>query len=209
MLNSSVLVLNRSFIPVHVTTVKRAFSLVFSGTADIVDAQYRTFDFQAWLSAPSHPEDEVIGSTSGPVRVPRVIVLTWFDRLPRRHVRYSRTNVFTRDDFTCQYCGERPPRSQLNLDHVVPRAQGGRTTWENVVASCVTCNRRKGGRTPEQAKLRLRNTPVRPRWTPMLNVAPSNGSRYREWQPFLGSAGGRVRAVRHAVSAGGEADLAH
>ena len=198
-----------TFIPVHVTTVKRAFSLVFSGTADVVDHEYRTFDFESWLSAPSSPGDEVIGSTSGPVRVPRVIVLTWFDRLPRRHVRYSRTNVFTRDEYTCQYCGERPPRSQLNLDHVIPRAQGGRTTWENVVASCVSCNRRKGGRTPEQAKLRLRQPPVRPRWTPALNVAPGGASRYREWLPYLGAGGGRARTVRRPTSARSEADLAH
>ena len=133
MLNSSVLVLNRSFMPIHVTSVKRAFSLVFAGTASVVDEQYQTFDFVAWMSAPAGPHDETIGSTSGDVRVPRVIVLTFFDRLPRRHVRYSRHNVFTRDEFTCQYCGDRPPRAQLNLDHVVPRAQAGarpgRTSW--------------------------------------------------------------------------------
>jgi 5-methylcytosine-specific restriction endonuclease McrA len=204
MLNSSVLVLNRSFMPIHITSVKRAFTLVFAGTANVVDERYRTFDFESWMRARPRPEDEKIGSTSGDIRIPRVIVLTIYDRLPRRHVRYSRHNVFTRDDFTCQYCGDRPPRAQLNLDHVIPRAQGGRTTWENIVASCVSCNRRKGGRTPEQAKLRLRRAPVRPRWTPLVNVAGS-ASRYREWQPFLG---GHTRSGRCESSMGSEVDLA-
>jgi 5-methylcytosine-specific restriction endonuclease McrA len=186
MLNSRVLVLNRSFMPIHVTSAKRAFTLVFAGTANVVDREYQTFDFETWFRSTPESDEETILSTSGAVRLPRVIVLTLFDRLPKRHVRYSRNNIFTRDDYTCQYCGDQPPRSQLNLDHVIPRAQGGRTTWENIVASCVSCNRRKGGRTPAQAKLRLRSAPVRPRWTPLLNVAPS-GPGYTEWTPFLGS----------------------
>jgi 5-methylcytosine-specific restriction endonuclease McrA len=99
-------------------------------------------------------------------------------------VRYSRVNVFARDKFTCQYCGERPHRSELNLDHVIPRALGGRTTWENVVCSCVECNRRKGGRTPQQARLRLKRIPAKPRWTPLMNHIGSS-VRYNEWRPFL------------------------
>jgi 5-methylcytosine-specific restriction endonuclease McrA len=99
-------------------------------------------------------------------------------------VRFSRLNIFARDGFTCQYCGRRSVRSELNLDHVVPRALGGRSTWENVVCSCVECNRRKGGRTPEQAGLRLRRLPTRPRWTPLMNLMLSS-VRYREWRPFL------------------------
>jgi len=203
MLNSSVLVLNRSFMPIHVTSAKRAFSLVYSGTANVVDEQYQTFDFESWAQQPGAGSEDTVGTSSGSLRVPRVIVLKWFDRLPRRHVRYSRANVFDRDHFTCQYCGVKPARSQLNLDHVIPRAQGGRTSWENVVASCVPCNRRKGGRTPEQAKLRLRRPPERPRWTPLLSTAP-HGKRYREWQPFLGHL-----ETRRTRSAERETDLTH
>lgn len=206
MLNSNVLVLNRSFLPIHVTSVRRAFSLVYSGTANVVDEQYQMFDFADWAARPVEESVEQIGTTSGSLRVPRVIVLSLFDRFPRRHVRYSRANIFTRDEFTCQYCGGHPPRSQLNLDHVIPRAQGGRTSWENVVASCVNCNRRKGGRTPEQAKLRLRRRPERPRWTPLLGAAPQ-GPRYREWQPFLGHHGSSRKA--RSREAAGEANCAH
>ena len=167
MLNSSVLVLNRSFLPIHVTSVRRSFSLVFQGGAKVVNDRYETFDFDSWKAQEGAAGLPRIGTTSGPVPIPRVIVLTLYDRMPRRMVRFTRTNIFSRDGFRCQYCGECPPRAQLNLDHVVPRTQKGRTTWENVVCCCVSCNRKKGGRTPEQAGLRLRSKPKRPRWTPL------------------------------------------
>ena len=185
MLNSSVvLVLNRSYMPIHVMSARRAFSLIYQDAARAVDERYQTFDFEAWASLPAEGADAV-GTPRGALRVPRVIVLNHYDRVPKRHVRYSRVNVFTRDKYTCQYCGAQPQRSQLNLDHVVPRALGGKTTWENVVCSCVDCNRRKGGRTPHQARLRLMRKPVRPRWTPMMNFAITT-PRYEEWRPFLG-----------------------
>jgi 5-methylcytosine-specific restriction endonuclease McrA len=184
MLNSKVLVLNRSYLPIHVTSVRRAFSLIYQGGARAVNAGYETFDFNGWLESGFTPEGDVIGTSRGGVPVPRVILLTHFDRLPKRQLRFSRSNIFTRDRFTCQYCAERPPRAQLNLDHVVPRAQGGRTTWENIVCCCVPCNRRKGGRTPEQAGVRLHRRPMRPRWSPLMVIVPL-GVRYREWKPFL------------------------
>ena len=197
MLNSPVLVLNRSYLPIHLTSVRRALTLVYAETARVLDEHYETFDFTGWRCRPTPPSHERLGTTSGSLPVPRTIVLKGFDQLPRRHVRYSRANVFARDDFTCQYCGDRPLRSQLNLDHVVPRAQAGRTCWENVVASCVRCNRRKGGRTPEQAGLRLRRPPSRPRWTPALAL-PEPADRFVEWQPFLAPFEARARSRRLA-----------
>jgi len=187
MLSSNVLVLNRSYLPVHVTSVRRAFSLIYQGSALAVDTEYETFDFDSWLRLPV--QGSGIGTPRGRLRVPRVIVLRSYDRVPRRHVRYSRLSIFTRDRYTCQYCGAKPPRSQLNLDHVIPRALGGRTSWENVVCSCVDCNRRKGGRTPSQARLRLRQRPIKPRWTPLLSNVVSR-VRYDEWHPFLRVLGG-------------------
>jgi len=184
MLNSSVLVLNRSFVPIHVTSVRRAFTLVYRETARVVNERYETFDLDSWMLHRANGHGASIGTTSGRIRVPRVIALRGFDRIPRRHVRYSRVNVFARDKFTCQYCGERPHRSKLNLDHVIPRSLGGRPTWENVVCSCVDCNRRKGGRTPQQARLRLQRIPAKPRWTPLMNHIGAS-VRYNEWRPFL------------------------
>jgi 5-methylcytosine-specific restriction endonuclease McrA len=184
MLNTSVLVLNRSFLPIHITNVRRAFTLLYQGIARAVDEEYRTFDFESWSELAVARDTESVGSVQGRIRVPRVIVLTTFDRIPKRHVRFSRLNIYARDGFTCQYCGDRPARSELNLDHVVPRSLGGKSTWENVVCSCLDCNRRKGGRTPRQARLSLRRKPVRPQWTPFVNLMLST-VRYQEWRPFL------------------------
>lgn len=182
------LVLNRSYLPVHVTTVRRAFSLLYRGVARAVDENYRTFDFADWTTV-STMDSEVVGLVSGLVRVPRVILLVSFDRVPRREVRFSRHNIFMRDGSSCQYCGERRARSELNLDHVVPRSRGGTTTWENIVCACLDCNRRKGGRTPEEAGMRLRRRPRRPSWTPFV-ARTLAGTCYREWRPFLGGIDG-------------------
>ncbi len=184
MLNSSVLVLNRSYLPIHVTSARRAFTLLYQGIARVIDEQYKTFDFESWSALAVARDQEAVGTPGGPIRIPRVIVLVAFDRLPRRHVRFSRINLMARDNFQCQYCGTKPARAELNLDHVVPRALGGRSTWENVVTSCIDCNRKKGGRTPRQASLRLMKRPERPRWTPLMNLM-FQSVRYKEWRPFL------------------------
>jgi len=193
MLNSSVLVLNHSYLPIHVTSVRRAFSLIYQEAARAVDEAYRTFDFEQWRELAAL-DGEWVGTPRGPIRVPRVIALLHFDRVPMRHVRYSRVNVFARDKFTCQYCGARPHRSELNLDHVIPRSMGGKTSWENVVCSCVECNRRKGGRTPEQARLRLSRRPTRPRFSPLANLVAASAC-HEQWGPFLRGAEAGQRTV--------------
>ncbi len=183
MLNTAVLVLNRHYQPVHVTSVRRAFSLLYQGVARAIDQEYRLYEFADWaeLSAANH---DAIATTSRRIRVPRVVVLSAYQYLPKGRVRFSRLNIYARDHDTCQYCGRNLPRSELNLDHVLPRSQGGKTSWENVVCSCVECNLKKGGRTPEQAQMELQKKPARPRWTPFFRGA-SKRVTYREWLPFL------------------------
>jgi len=185
-LNSKVLVLNRSYLPVHVTSVRRALSLLYQDVAHAIDHEYRTFDFQSWAALA--PIDEVVGLVSRAMRVPRVIVLRAYDRLPRRHVRFSRYNVFVRDHNRCQYCARQLPRAELNLDHVLPRSRGGGSIWENVVCSCHRCNRLKGGRTPIEAGMRLLREPFRPQWTPFMAEA-FRQRRHEAWGPFLGGTG--------------------
>lgn len=183
-LDTNVLVLNRHYQPVHVTSVKRAFSLLYLGVVKAIDQQYRLYEFADWAALSAAAHHDSIGTTVGRIRVPRVVVLMAYEYLPKGRVRFSRLNIYARDHDTCQYCGRQLPRSELNLDHVVPRAQGGKTTWENVVCSCISCNLRKGGRTPVQAGLKLLKTPVRPRWTP-LSRGVTRRTTYREWLPFL------------------------
>lgn len=183
-LNTKVLVLNRSYFPVHVTSVRRAFSLLYQGIAKAVDQQYRTFDYESWSALSASVHDETIGLIGRAIRVPRVILLVSYDRVPRRQVRFSRFNVFARDKNTCQYCGRRFSRNELNLDHVIPRSQGGLSTWTNIVCSCLRCNRVKGGRRPEEARMRLIKKPVQPEWTPFM-LETFTFKRYQEWLPFL------------------------
>lgn len=147
LLNTKVLVLNRSYLPVHVTSVKRAFALLYQGVAQAVDENYRTFSFEDWRDVAIELHHERLGVVGGFIRVPRVLLLIAYERVPKRHVRFSRFNIYARDSNTCQYCNKRFSRADLNLDHVVPRSRGGGSSWENVVCSCHACNRRKGGRT--------------------------------------------------------------
>jgi 5-methylcytosine-specific restriction endonuclease McrA len=182
-LQARVLVLNRSFQAVAVTRAARAFGLLCSGAARALDKEFRSFDLSSWTELAAEVGDDVIHTPRMVLKVPRVVVLQAYDRLPRRQVRFSRQNIYLRDNFTCQYCGRQYARAQLNLDHVVPRSQGGRTSWENVVCSCVRCNLDKGGRTPAQAGLRLLNPPRRPSWS---SLSPAVGRiPYAEWLPFV------------------------
>jgi len=149
-----------------------------------VNEEYRTFDFESWSELSVSVQEDSVGTVHRAIRVPRVILLVAYDKIPKRHVRFSRFNIYARDRNTCQYCGRRFPRSDLNIDHVLPRSRGGLSTWENVVCSCYACNRRKGGRTPEEAGMRLLRPPRRPEWTPFM-LETFSFRRYREWLPFL------------------------
>lgn len=186
-LDSKVLVLNRSYLPVHVTSAKRAFSLLYQGIARAVNREYRTFDFESWAELSVAVHDDSIGMVGRLIQVPRVILLIAYDRVPKRHVRFSRYNIYARDRSTCQYCGIRYSKAELNLDHVIPRSQGGLSTWENVVCSCLPCNRRKGGRTPEQARMQLLQVPRRPEWSPFV-LQVFGADRPADWAPFMSTA---------------------
>jgi len=183
-LNTKVLILNRSYLPIHVTSVRRAFSLLYQGIARAVNEQYRTFDFDSWSDLSVSVRDESVGLVNRVIRVPRVILLVGYDRVPKRQVRFSRYNIYARDNCPCQYCGRKLPRHELNLDHVIPRSRDGTSTWENVVCSCQECNRQKGGKTPQEARMNLLRKPYKPKWTPFMQET-FNLSRYREWLPFL------------------------
>jgi 5-methylcytosine-specific restriction endonuclease McrA len=184
LLETGVLVLNRVYQPIHITSVRRAFSLLYQGAARAIDEEFQLFDFESWSALSVAVHQEAVGTVGRRIRVPRVIVLMAYERMPKTRIRFSRFNIYARDENTCQYCGVRLPRAELNLDHVVPRSRGGATSWDNVVCSCVPCNLRKGGRTPEEARMRLLRAPTRPRWTPLFRSA-TRRAFYREWRPFL------------------------
>ena len=193
-LNASVLVLNRFFMAVHVVTVRRAFTLLYRDIAEVVDCddgRFANYDFGSWCELSEFRMVDGYDDTTDWVRsvtqailAPRIIRLTAFDRVPRLTLKFSRRNLFARDGYRCQYCGESKPVSQLSVDHVMPRSRGGGTTWENVVCSCVGCNTKKGGRTPKEARMRLLQRPTKPKHNPLL-VDKLRNPKYESWRSFL------------------------
>jgi len=177
------LVLNRNWQPVNVATVARALVLLFNESARAVDpADYQTYTWEDWSKLRPRDGETFVQAVRFRLRVPEVITLTGYDRLPQAAVTFSRRNIFKRDRFTCQYCGVQPGSEELTLDHVIPRAQGGESRWENCVLACVACNKRKADRTPQQAGMRLRRQPVRPTWKP---VYAAHDVRIESWSKFI------------------------
>jgi len=195
-LNSNVLVLNKHYMALRVITVRRAFCLLFRNLAQVIsveDGQYQTYDFESWaelsqLKLQFEPSaHEWLRTVHLDIAVPRIIRLLFYDKLPRQEVKFNRRNIFARDRNRCQYCGKRFPMAELSLDHVVPRSQGGKSTWDNVVCSCLRCNVRKGGRTPEQAHMTLTSKPIRPKRSPAISLKLTS-ERYASWKEFLDQA---------------------
>lgn len=184
MLNSAVLVLNKAYFPVHITSLKRAFIMLYQNVARAVDDHYQTFCFDSWSDLAVARDHETIGLVGRVIRVPRVILLTEYDRVPKRGVRFSRRNIMIRDRYQCQYCRRILRSEELNLDHVIPRIQGGLTTWENIATSCLPCNNHKGGRTPQQAGMRLMREPYKPKSLPLFGLA-RKPMHHDAWKPYL------------------------
>ncbi len=185
-LRQPTLVLNRSWQPVNIASVARALILVWNEQARVVEpTDYQLYDWADWARLQPGPDEPFIQAVSMRLRVPEVITLTRYDRLPTANVAFNRRNLFKRDRQTCQYCGDQPPSDELTIDHVLPRCQGGLSTWTNCVLACVECNHRKADRTPEQAHMRLRRQPHQPSWNPGYW---RHSRRIDSWQKFISDA---------------------
>jgi len=187
MLDGSVLVLNSLYQAVQITGIKRAFRLFYSGRARALAPDFVSYDFENWCDLPIGIDHQAIRTPDRAIRVPRVIQLVYFDKVPQRGVRFTRRNVFHRDRNRCQYCGEVFAQQEINLDHVVPLSLGGRTSWENVVTACIPCNSRKGGRSPRGAGMVLIRPPRKPAGHPILRTNWI-GRCHEEWRTFLDEA---------------------
>ncbi|MCK9355849.1 MAG: HNH endonuclease [Dehalococcoidia bacterium] len=165
MIDAPVLVLNQGFEPHDVCRTRRAIVLVFCGKAELVE-----------------DSRGMVHSISASFAIPSVIRLTQRVRRPEHERRLTRVEVFTRDRFTCQYCGR--VTRDLTLDHVMPRSQGGEHSWENVVSACKLCNRKKGGRTPDEAGMKLMSVPRRP-YNYGYHVPYHYFCSHSDWQKYL------------------------
>lgn len=161
---TSTLLLNASYEPMKVIPWQRAITLVVLQKAELIEAY-----------------DEVVRSVSEDFAMPSVVRLCRFARGRRTGVKFSRANVYRRDEFTCQYCGAQPGTSKLTFDHVVPRARGGRTEWTNIVTACMACNARKAARTPAQARMTLTRPPARPGYMPAVGERDMLHDTWRDY----------------------------
>ena len=198
-LESSVLVLNKFFAAVHIVNAKRAFAMLCKESAEVVsidDGQYNSYDFTSWVDVsafkaecelPDEERYESIKTFSLEIRIPKIIRLVVYDKLPKATVKFNRKNIFARDKNRCQYCGKKVPTSELSLDHVIPRTQGGTSNWKNIVCACTNCNKHKGGRRPEEAGMKLICKPVKPNHCPLIQLKLGS-NKYNSWKQFLNNA---------------------
>ncbi len=176
MIDGNVLVLNRLWQAVNICSVKRAVCLLYDGHAQVVmeeGGRFGTFNFQDWKDVSARmqiSETECIRTVSFKIRIPKIILLLFYDKMPDKEVKFTRRNIYERDGNRCQYCGDRFEPKELNLDHVIPMDRGGKTTWENVVCSCIRCNMKKSNKLLREARMRLIKKPKKPRWQSFILV---------------------------------------
>lgn len=183
-----VLVLNRNWQAINATTPALAFGQMATDAATGLDIRGPDWmvpvKWDDWLKLPVGEQDFSVGTARGPVRVPTVLVLSRFDRVPMKRPKFSLRHIWERDGGRCQYTGKPLGAKDGNIDHVVPRSRGGQTTWENCVLADRAVNQKKANRTPAEAGLRLARNPERPREIPVTWVL-RNVHEIPEWDVFL------------------------
>lgn len=162
--------LNASYEPMRIISWQDAIGMWLKGTVDIV-AEYAERVYRA------------IDGWSG--KMPAVVRLKSYVATHKHKVKFSRMNVFGRDNFRCQYCGVMPGTEGLTYDHVIPRSRGGKTTWENIVSACECCNRKKADRTPREAGMRLLKVPVKPTRRPKKSLLLDHPNTPDEWRDYI------------------------
>ncbi|HAK59658.1 MAG TPA: HNH endonuclease [Nitrospiraceae bacterium] len=164
------LLLNATFEPLKIISWRRAITLLTQGKVEVIDSY-----------------DREIRGISISFRLPSILRLLKVVKIRRagREVRFSRANIYQRDRYRCQYCGKKHHSEDLTFDHVIPLVQGGDTTWENIVTACLTCNNKKGGRTPREARMRLIRSPGKPKWMPIVTITLGMTSAPLSWRDYL------------------------
>jgi len=185
---STVLVLNRNWQAIGVKTPMEAFSMIAGGAATALDIEtgghIRPVTWHEWLALPVRDGDNAIGTVKGAVRVPSVLVLAKFDKVPKKRPKFGARGIWERDGGVCQYTGRKLRPHEGNIDHVVPLSRGGPTSWENCVLADKRINSRKGAKLPEEAGLKLLRRPSVPRELPVTQLI-RNAHGMRDWEMFL------------------------
>jgi 5-methylcytosine-specific restriction endonuclease McrA len=187
---ATVLVLNRNWQPIHIKTPQEAFGMLCTETATALniteDGNMYPVRWSDWIALPVRPEDTAVKTVRGDIRVPTVIVLANFAKMPKKRPKFGSRGIWERDGGVCQYTGKKLSPGEGNIDHVLPRSRGGASTWENCVLAAKEVNSRKGSRTPEECGLKLIRKPVVPREVPVFALI-KNHHRVKDWEVFLGA----------------------
>jgi len=194
---NNVLVLNSSYVPIYVTSIKRAFKLLFKDKAEVIsvkDGKYLNYNFSSWEEVSLYQKAiwdkygkyEYFQHNDNVLGIPKIIRLITYNKIPVK-VKLTRRNIILRDNHTCQYCNKKKPLSQLNIDHVIPKSKGGKNTWDNLVCSCIKCNSNKRDRTPKQAGMKLLRKPKKPNIYLMFKRYAEifYNDNYEEWRSFF------------------------
>ena len=185
---NTVLVLNKNWQAVGIKSPADTFAMLMTDTA--TGLYIRGLDYMVplcwsdWLQLPVEEDDDFVLTINRKIKIPKVIILSKFDRVPRKRPRFSQKNIWIRDNFTCQYTGKKLRPGEGNIDHVVPKSRGGSTAWENCVLACKQVNAKKADATPEEAGLKLLKTPEPPKELPVFHYI-TNKHNIKEWEIFL------------------------
>jgi len=183
-LNKSCLVLDQAWRAINVVPAFRAICMCYGRGHMFVDpSDFSTYGFEEWVDRGT-PAGRPVHTTSTVFDAPEIVVTSAVQKFRNAKVNLNKSTVCKRDGHRCQYCGKKFPESELSLDHVIPKSQGGRLVWENTVAACFRCNVSKGGRTPRQAGVKLVREPFEPRWSPMF-AKRVRGTTPESWRRIL------------------------
>lgn len=186
-IDKSVLILNKNWIPINTTTARHSFSLIYSDHAKallIEENKFQPLEWKEWASLKVKDCDDTIKTVNGNIKIPNVIILNYNDKIPKQTIKFTQKNVWERDNFTCQYTGKKLNKNTGNIDHVIPKSQGGRSCWENCVLAHKDINSKKADKTPEQAGLKLIKKPIVPRIMP-VSFYIKNTDDIKDWSIFL------------------------
>jgi 5-methylcytosine-specific restriction endonuclease McrA len=183
----NVLILNKHWIPINTTTARHSFALMYSENAKgimIEEDKVVPLEWHEWVCLKLNQSDRTIKTVRGFIKIPTVIVLNHYDKIPKQTIKFTQKSLWERDNFTCQYTGKKVTRTNGNIDHIIPRSQGGKTSWENCVIAHKEINALKADRTPEQAGLILIKKPKAPRIMP-VSFYIRNKEEVKDWELFL------------------------
>lgn len=183
MISDSSLVLNLSWLPISITSIRHSLKLMYLDAAHAVCPQtYAVYDFNTWMERGPQGKN-YIQTVTHQIAIPEIVRLNQYNKVPFKELSFSKNNLYQRDNYTCQYCGIRPTREDLTIDHIMPRSRGGKTNWENCVVACRRCNKMKANHLLRDVKLNLLKKPTRPSWNLALTISKSKFKK--SWEKFI------------------------